>query len=117
MNAAHAAVAARSFRGQGAGTMPNAPENDESSQSLEAMARLPPEERPPSAVRAIAGFGRNFREARRAAKLSQQEVERLTGIPQHYVSTLERGRENPTLETMARLAEAVGKPLADLLKP
>lgn len=97
--------------------MPNPPESDEPVHALEAMARLPPEERPPSAVRAIAGFGRNFREARRAAKLSQQEVERLTGIPQHYISTLERGRENPTLETMARLADAIGKPLADLLRP
>ena len=96
--------------------MPEPPESDEPVHALEAMARLPPEQRSPSAARAIAAFGRNFREARGAAKLSQQDVERVTGIAQHYISTIERGRENPTLETMTRLADAVGQPLADLLK-
>ena len=116
MNAAQSALAAATLRGQRAKTMPNAPENDDAPQSLEAMARLPPEERPPAAARAIAAFGRNFRVARQAAKLSQQEVERLSGVPQHYISTIERGRENPTLGTMARLAAAIGKPLTDLVK-
>lgn len=95
--------------------MTDAPESDPAS-ILEA-ARLPPEERPPSVQRVMAHFGRNFREARIAAKMSQQEVERLTGIPQHYISTMERGRENPTLETMSRLADAIGKPLGDLFQP
>lgn len=115
MNAAHGVLAVRPLRGQVAGTMPNAPESDDVVVALEAMARLPPEERPPSVQRVMASFGHNFREARRAAKLSQQEVERLTSIPQHYISTMERGRENPTLETMSRLADAIGTPLAALL--
>lgn len=116
MNGAHAVLAGGSLRGQGARVMTDTPESDASARILEA-ARMPPEERPPSVQRIMAFFGRNFREARIAAKLSQQEVERLTGIPQHYISTMERGRENPTLETMSRLADAIGKPLADLLKP
>ena len=73
----------------------------------------PPPERSP----AQAMFGTNFLKARLAAGLSQQEVERLTGIRQHYISTLERGLENPTLDTMTRLAAALGVPLADLLAP
>ncbi len=115
MNGTHAALAVRLLRGQGARTMPDAPDSDPD-RILEA-ARLPPEDRSPAVQRIMASFGRDFREARIAAKLSQQEVERLTGIPQHYISTMERGRQNPTLETMTRLADAIGTPLADLLKP
>lgn len=65
---------------------------------------------------ASATFGRNFREARRRAGLSQKDIERLTGTSQHYVSTIERGLENPTLDVLTRLAEAVGKTLAELLR-
>lgn len=66
---------------------------------------------------ASATFGRNFREARRKAGLSQKDIERLTGTSQHYISTIERGLENPTLDVVTRLAEAVGKTLAELLRP
>lgn len=98
------------------GSSPDQPYVNDSERILEAAARLPPEERPPDVQRALASFGRNFRETRVAAKMSQAEVERLTGIPQHYISTMERGRENPTLETMTRLATALGKEVADLLR-
>jgi transcriptional regulator with XRE-family HTH domain len=62
-------------------------------------------------------FGRRFREARLSAGLTQQDIERMTDITQHYISTMERGKENPTLETMTRLAEAVGQSLIELLRP
>ncbi len=62
-------------------------------------------------------FGRNFKAARRKLKLSQQAVEKLTGIPQPYISTLESGQENPTIETMGKLARAVTTSVQALLKP
>lgn len=101
----------------GARQMLNASEPDDPQRILEVAAKLPPDDRRPDVQRVLASFGRNFRKARIAAKMSQADVERLTGIPQHYISTMERGRENPTLETMARLAKALGKPPADLLQP
>ena len=62
-------------------------------------------------------FGLRFRKARIAAKLTQRDVEKLTDIPQYYISTMERGQQkNPTLDTMARLAAAVAVPLSDLLQ-
>ena len=73
-----------------------------------------PDDLPSEAMSTL--FGRRFRKARLEMNLSQQEIERLSGIPQHYISTMERGRENPTLKTMQSLADAVGKPLPDLLK-
>ena len=61
-------------------------------------------------------FGRCFRKARLKAGLSQQDIERISGLPQQYVSSVEHGQQNPTLETMTRLAEAVGQPLSELLR-
>lgn len=62
-------------------------------------------------------FGANFRAARMKAGMSQKDVQAETGIRQHYVSELENGLQNPTLETMTMLAHAVDVELRALLKP
>jgi ribosome-binding protein aMBF1 (putative translation factor) len=62
-------------------------------------------------------FGRNLREARVAAGLSQRRIEELTGIDQALVSAIEKGAWNLTIEAMARLAHAVNVPVCELLKP
>lgn len=51
-------------------------------------------------------FGANFRQARLNAKLTQAEVQELTGIQQHYISEIENGLWNITLDTVATLAQA-----------
>ena len=61
-------------------------------------------------------FGANFKRARLKAKLTQVDVEGLTGIRQHYVSETESGLHNLTLDTMTTLARAVGVELRDLLR-
>lgn len=61
-------------------------------------------------------FGANFKQARLKAKLTQVEVEGLTGIRQHYISETENGMHNLTLDTMTTLAQAVGVELRDLLR-
>lgn len=62
-------------------------------------------------------FGENFRQARMRKGLSQSAVSRAASIDQSHVSGIERGRSNPSLELMLRLAAAVREPLADLLSP
>jgi transcriptional regulator with XRE-family HTH domain len=62
-------------------------------------------------------FAQNFKRARLEAGLSQREIHRRTGIAYPYLSRVERCMENISLDTMAILAEAVGKPLHELLKP
>lgn len=62
-------------------------------------------------------FGTNFRAARMKAGMSQKDVQTETGIRQHYVSELENGLQNPTLETMTMLAHAVGVEVRALLRP
>lgn len=49
--------------------------------------------------------------ARKSAGLSQRELARISGIAQGDISKIENGRANPTLNTMNRLAAAMGKEL------
>ena len=52
--------------------------------------------------------GRNFARLRRAKGLTQEEVEARSGFSQQYLSSLERGRRNPTVITLYELAQALG---------
>jgi hypothetical protein len=65
-------------------------------------------------IRAL--FGANFRQGRLKAKLTQAAVEELTGIRQHYISEIENGLQNLTLDTMTTLAQAIGTDLRSLLR-
>ena len=62
-------------------------------------------------------FGANFRQARLKAKLTQAEVAARTGIQQHYISEVENGLWNLTINTMTMLAHAVGTNVRTLLRP
>lgn len=48
-------------------------------------------------------------EARIAQGLTQQKLAELTGITQADISRLERGNGNPSLKTIQRIADALGK--------
>jgi transcriptional regulator with XRE-family HTH domain len=61
-------------------------------------------------------FGANFRQARLKAKLTQTDVQELTGIRQHYISEIENGVWNLTLDTMTTLAQAIGTDVRALLR-
>jgi transcriptional regulator with XRE-family HTH domain len=62
-------------------------------------------------------FGTNFRQARLKANLTQAEVEARTRIRQHYISEIENGAHNVTLDTMTVLAWAIDSDVRTLLKP
>lgn len=53
-------------------------------------------------------IGTAIAHARTAAGLSQRELAHLAGTSQPALARLERGRENPTLATLGRLAAAAG---------
>ncbi|WP_237152081.1 helix-turn-helix domain-containing protein [Oryzibacter oryziterrae] len=59
--------------------------------------------------------GENVRRAREAIGLSQEELGDKAGIDRTYVSGVERGVRNPTVKVLARLADALGVPPAQLL--
>ena len=61
--------------------------------------------------------GRNVRRARIEKGLTQEELAERAGTSQFYVSSLEAGRRNPTVVTVATLAQALGVDHLDLLRP
>jgi transcriptional regulator with XRE-family HTH domain len=61
--------------------------------------------------------GKNMRDIRTSAGLSQGDVAKLMDVEQTYVSGLERGVRNPTLSTLERAAAALNVTIIDLLRP
>jgi transcriptional regulator with XRE-family HTH domain len=61
--------------------------------------------------------GTNFMRLRKARGLTQEQVAEGSGYGQNYISSLERGRRNPTVITLFMLAEAVGAAPRDLVSP
>jgi transcriptional regulator with XRE-family HTH domain len=61
-------------------------------------------------------LGRNVRETRRRAGLSQEKLAFDAGMKRSYVSDLERGTRNPSVKAIGRLALALGVEPPDLLR-
>ena len=61
--------------------------------------------------------GRNFARLRRDRGLTQEQVEERSGFSQQYLSSLERGRRNPTVITLYELARALDVSHVELVQP
>lgn len=62
-------------------------------------------------------FGKRVREIRKERGLSQVELAAKVGIDRSYMGFLERGERNPSLEVIAKIAEALSVTPDELLKP
>lgn len=60
-------------------------------------------------------FGKVVRERRLEKDLSQEELADLSGLHFTYVSSVERGERNISIDNIAKLARALGRPLKDLM--
>lgn len=60
-------------------------------------------------------FGKNVREARQRKKLTQETLAFEAKIDLTYVGGIERGKRNPSLLVMGRIADALVVPLTKLL--
>ncbi len=60
-------------------------------------------------------FGEKLRKLRKGRGISQEELAGLAGLHRTYVSSVERGERNVSLETIDRLARGLGLPMADLM--
>lgn len=60
-------------------------------------------------------FGQRLRQARLKAGVSQEKLADLAGLHRTYVSSVERGLRNISLENIDRLATALGVEMADLM--
>ncbi|MBZ9679618.1 MULTISPECIES: helix-turn-helix domain-containing protein [unclassified Mesorhizobium] len=61
--------------------------------------------------------GENFARLRAASGLTQEQVAERANVSQQYVSGLERGERNPTIETLQAIASALGVSHVELVRP
>lgn len=66
-------------------------------------------------MKATAIVAWNLRRLRFKRALSQEALAVDAGVDRSYVGRIERGVENPTVETLDRLAKALEVPAAELL--
>ena len=69
------------------------------------------------APRTLEKFGVHLRELRETRDLSQTQLSDLAGLNRNYVGDVERGRRNPCLDNIIRLAEALNVAPAELFRP
>ncbi len=63
----------------------------------------------------LSRFGDNVRTVRRAKGISQEDLADRAGLHRTYVSSVERGERNVTLETIEKLSKALGVSMAKLM--
>jgi transcriptional regulator with XRE-family HTH domain len=61
--------------------------------------------------------GRNIRRFREGRGLTQEQLADISGFSQQYISSLEKGRRNPTVITLYELSLALGVSHIDLVRP
>ncbi len=61
-------------------------------------------------------LGENLKRIRTEKGISQGDIVRELGMPRSFVSSIENGRTNPTLATIAKLAKAIGVSVGELMK-
>lgn len=61
-------------------------------------------------------LGANIRKAREQGGWSQEELAGRSGIHRTYISGVERGARNPTIEIVAAIATALELPVAALFE-
>lgn len=61
-------------------------------------------------------LGNNLKRLRTKKGITQGDIARSLGVSRGFVSNIENGKTNPTLATIARLANAIGVTSDELLK-
>ena len=61
-------------------------------------------------------FSDRLKELREKRAISQQRLSELAGLNRNYVSDVERGRRNPCLNNIVKLAEALDVSPAELFR-
>lgn len=60
-------------------------------------------------------FGLHLASIRQEKGLSQEQLEETSGLNRTYISSLERGKRNPTIVTLSALSNALNISLSELI--
>lgn len=66
--------------------------------------------------RVLEGLGEALRAARSKRGISQEALSLETGVHRNYIGGIERAERSPSVEAVAKLADALDLPLADLFR-
>lgn len=77
---------------------------------------MPPTSPKPPLNPFLGQLGANLREGRKAANLTLAEMEERTNLPWSMIGAIERGHQNTSMVTIARLAVAAGLTWAEVTK-
>lgn len=61
-------------------------------------------------------FGKNVRAAREKKNMSQEELSYKSGVSVYYISRIERGKANVSLETLYKIVKTLNLQIPDWLK-
>ena len=61
-------------------------------------------------------LGQNMKRIRTKKNMSQGDIARALEVDRGYISNIENGKKNPTLATVAKIANALGVSPDELLK-
>ena len=61
-------------------------------------------------------LGKNLKRIRIKKGISQGEISRILKVDKSFVSNIENGKTNPTLSTIAKIAQAVSVSVGELMK-
>jgi XRE family transcriptional regulator, regulator of sulfur utilization len=61
-------------------------------------------------------LGRNLKRIRTEKCISQGDIARTLKVGRSFITNIENGKTNPTLDTIARIAKAVDAPIEELIK-
>lgn len=61
-------------------------------------------------------LGRNLKRIRTEKNMSQGDIARALGVDRGYISNIENGKRNPTLATIAKIAQVLKVSADELLK-
>jgi transcriptional regulator with XRE-family HTH domain len=61
-------------------------------------------------------LGENLKKIRTEKNISQVEIAKILDVDKSFISNIENGKTNPTLSTIANLANSLGVSTNELLK-
>src|SRR5256884_7131648 len=68
-------------------------------------------------VAAEVDVGERLRELRRIRRCTLRTISTRSGLSESFLSQVERGRSSASIESLRRVAEALGASMADLFEP